>query len=146
MADKLTHISPEGDPLMVDVSQKAVSKRQAVAQGRLRITKQMMQAIEAGTVKKGDVLKIAQLAGIMAVKRTPDLIPLCHPLLITGATVTAEMIASPPTLCFTATVTTSGQTGVEMEALTAASTACLTAYDMLKAMDKAMVVEEIKLL
>ena len=131
---------------MVDVSDKPVTDRIAVATGAVRMTAETLQLITEGRAKKGDVLSVARLAGIMAAKKTSDLIPLCHPLPITK--VALELTADPalPGVRIEATVKTSGQTGVEMEALTAVSVACLTVYDMLKAAEKGMRIENIRLL
>jgi cyclic pyranopterin phosphate synthase len=128
---------------MVDVSGKAVSAREAVARGRIRISKEALRMIRAGTMKKGDPLQAARLAGIMAAKRTSDLIPLCHPLPLTHADVT--LTAVPEGYDIEARVRTTARTGVEMEALTAVSVAALTIYDMVKAVDKAMVIDRIRL-
>jgi cyclic pyranopterin monophosphate synthase len=143
---KLTHIDDKGDPVMVDVSGKEETVRTAEASGVIRITPAMVEAIEGDNIKKGDVLTIAKLAGVMAVKKTPDLIPLCHPLLISGAKLSARLDKKNCEIHFTARVSSTGPTGVEMEALSAVSAACLTAYDMLKALDKGMEIGEIKLL
>jgi cyclic pyranopterin phosphate synthase len=129
---------------MVDVSGKADTDRQAIASGRIDMSAQAAQAILDGTAKKGDVLAVARVAGIMAAKKTSDLIPLCHPLPITKITLDLDVDTSGVTA--TASVRTRGQTGVEMEALTAVSVALLTIYDMGKAIDKAMVVRDIRLI
>ena len=142
--DKLTHIDEEGAARMVDISAKAETKREAVAEGRILIAAPALEAIRAGTVKKGDVLAVARLAGIMAAKKTADLIPLCHPLPIAGVTI--DLAIEPDGIRATATVATSYSTGIEMEALTAVSVALLTIYDMGKALDKAMRIEGIRLL
>lgn len=134
----LTHFDAKGDAHMVDVSDKAVTDRIATAAGWIKMQPETFDIITQGRAKKGDVLGIARLAGIMAAKRTSDLIPLCHPLPITKVSVDLEPDAALPGIRITATVKTTGQTGVEMEALTAASTAALTVYDMSKAVDKAM--------
>jgi cyclic pyranopterin phosphate synthase len=134
----LTHFDSKGKAHMVDVSGKAVTARIAVAQGYIKMSPQTLDLIEQGTAKKGDVLGIARLAGIMAAKKTSDLIPLCHPLSITNVTVDFTLDADLPGVRISASVKTSGQTGVEMEALTAASVAALTVYDMTKAVDKTM--------
>lgn len=131
---------------MVDVSGKDVTERAARAGGFVAMSAATLALIESGTAKKGDVLATARIAGIMAAKRTSDLIPLCHPLSITTATVEFEPSHQPPGIRVTSEVKVSGQTGVEMEALTAVSVACLTIYDMLKAADKAMTIGEIRLL
>ena len=128
---------------MVDVSGKPVSAREAVARGRIRISKAALRLIRAGSLKKGDPLQTARLAGVMAAKRTADLIPLCHPLPLTYADV--SLIAVRDGYEIEARVRTTAQTGVEMEALTAVSVAALTIYDMVKAVDKTMVIGEIRL-
>ena len=128
---------------MVDVSAKAVTSRLATAVGSVRMLPATLALAQAGTAKKGDVLGTARLAGIMAAKRTADLIPLCHPLPITAVSLTLTPDAHLPGIRVEATVKTTGQTGVEMEALTAVSVACLTIYDMLKAAEKSMVIEGI---
>ena len=137
MAD-LTHFDAEGQAHMVDVSEKADTARVAIARGHIRMQPETLNLVEAGTAKKGDVLGVARLAGIMGAKRTSDLIPLCHPLPISKVAVTFEIDRDLPGVRVEAEVRTTGKTGVEMEALTAASTACLTIYDMLKAAEKGM--------
>ncbi|TLP56761.1 cyclic pyranopterin monophosphate synthase MoaC [Parasedimentitalea maritima] len=134
----LTHFDTKGDAHMVDVSDKPVTSRVATAEAHIRMAQATFDIIADGRAKKGDVLGVARLAGIMGAKKTPDLIPLCHPLPVTKVAV--ELILDPdlPGVQIEATVKTTGQTGVEMEALTAASTAALTVYDMSKAVDKAM--------
>lgn len=134
----LTHFDGKGDAHMVDVSEKAVTKRIATARTWIKMMPETLDLIEKGDAKKGDVAGVARLAGIMAAKKTPDLIPLCHPLPIAKAAI--EIVSDPdlPGLRIEATVKTTGQTGVEMEALTAASVAALTVYDMVKAVDKGM--------
>lgn len=134
----LTHFDAKGDAHMVDVSEKAITDRIAVAKAHIRMRPETFEIITEGRAKKGDVTGVARLAGIMAAKRTSDLIPLCHPLPISKVTVDLDPDPSLPGLRITATVKTTGQTGVEMEALTAASIAALTVYDMAKAVDKAM--------
>lgn len=134
----LTHFDAEGDAHMVDVSDKAVTSRVAKAESYIKMASETFDIITEGRAKKGDVLGVARLAGIMAAKRTADLIPLCHPLPITKVSVELTPDASLPGIRIVATVKTTGQTGVEMEALTAASVAALTVYDMSKAVDKAM--------
>ncbi|MGB0659938.1 MAG: cyclic pyranopterin monophosphate synthase MoaC [Mangrovicoccus sp.] len=142
----LTHFDQQGHAHMVDVSDKAVTSRMAIAEGYVRMQPDTLAHITEGTAKKGDVLGVARLAGIMGAKRTADLIPLCHPLPMTKVAV--ELTADPdlPGVRITATVKTSGQTGVEMEGLTAVSTAALTVYDMLKAAEKGMEIGGIRLL
>lgn len=142
----LTHIDPEGNAVMVDVGQKAETERTATAEGRIRMAPETLQRISKGTIKKGDVLTIAQLAGIMGAKRTPELIPLCHPLPLTSVKVTLEPEPATSTIRITATCKLAGRTGVEMEALTAVGVAALTVYDMVKAIDRGMVIEGIRLL
>ena len=143
---KLSHIDDKGQARMVDVSEKAVTARIAIAEGFISMTAETYALIEAGDAKKGDVLATARIAGIMAAKKTHELIPLCHPLAITKATVTFKPSQAPIGIAVTAEVKVSGQTGVEMEALTAVSVACLTIYDMLKAADKGMTITGIRLL
>ena len=134
----LTHFDGKGDAHMVDVSDKAVTSRIAVAAGYIKMASETYDIITEGRAKKGDVLSVARLAGIMGAKKTPELIPLCHPLPITKVAVELVADADLPGIRIEATVKTTGQTGVEMEALTAVSTAALTVYDMVKAVDKAM--------
>ena len=134
----LTHFDAKGDAHMVDVTDKAVTDRIAIAENHVKMQRETFDIITQGRAKKGDVLGVARLAGIMAAKRTPDLIPLCHPLPITKVSLDLEPDADLPGIRITATVRTTGQTGVEMEALTAASVAALTVYDMTKAVDKSM--------
>ncbi|TMV90346.1 cyclic pyranopterin monophosphate synthase MoaC [Thioclava sp. BHET1] len=140
----LSHFDESGQAHMVDVSEKAVTDRIAVAEGRVVMTSETLAHVLEGTAKKGDVLGIARIAGIMAAKKTADLIPLCHPLPITKVTLDLVPDAALPGVRITATVKTSGQTGVEMEALTAVSAAALTVYDMLKAAEKSMAIEGIR--
>ena len=134
----LTHFDTKGDAHMVDVSDKAVTARVAVAEGHITMAPETFEIISQGKAKKGDVLSVARLAGIMGAKRTPDLIPLCHPLAISKVAVDLTLDPDLPGVRVEATVKTTGQTGVEMEALTAVSVACLTVYDMAKAVDKEM--------
>jgi cyclic pyranopterin phosphate synthase len=141
---KLTHLDDAGAAHMVDVGAKATTSREAVAEGRISMTADALSAIRDGTAKKGDVLAVARVAGIMAAKKTSDLIPLCHPIALSSATVDFDF--EDKGLRVTATARTSGQTGVEMEALTAASVALLTLYDMAKALDKGMILSGIRLL
>lgn len=143
---KLTHFDESGDAHMVDVSAKPVTDRVAIAEGHVRMAPETLAIIVENRAKKGDVLGVARLAGIMGAKRTADLIPLCHPLMLTRVALDLEPDAALPGVRLRATVATSGQTGVEMEALTAVSVACLTIYDMLKAADRGMVVSGIRLL
>ncbi len=142
---RLTHIAPGGEAHMVDVGGKEQTQRIAIAEGHVKMEAATLAAILAGNAKKGDVLGTARLAGIMAAKKTADLIPLCHPLLLTKISVDIEPDDTLPGLHVRAEVRLSGQTGVEMEALTAVSIACLTIYDMAKALDKAMTIGEIRL-
>jgi cyclic pyranopterin monophosphate synthase len=142
---KLTHLNARGEAHMVDVSEKAVTSRSATAMGFVAMQAETLATLREGTAKKGDVLATARIAGIMAAKKTHDLIPLCHPLAITKATVDFELQSSPPGVRVTATVRVGGQTGVEMEALTAVTVACLTIYDMLKAVEKSMRIEGVHL-
>lgn len=142
----LTHFDAEGRAHMVDVSEKPVTARVAVARGHVRMTAETLALITEGRAQKGDVLGVARLAGIMAAKKTADLIPLCHPLPITKVALELTPDAALPGIVVEATVKTGGQTGVEMEALTAVSVACLTIYDMVKAVDKGMEIGGIRLL
>lgn len=139
----LTHLDEDGAARMVDVSAKATTAREAVASGRIAMSAEAAAAIAQGLVKKGDVLAVARVAGIMAAKRTADLIPLCHPIALSAVTVDFDLDDGGVTI--TATARTAGQTGVEMEALTAASVALLTIYDMAKALDRAMVIDGVRL-
>ena len=141
--NKLTHFDAEGRAVMVDVGAKPATDRAATARARVVMLPATLATIRAGTARKGDVLGVARLAGIMAAKRTADLIPLCHPLAITAVTVDLAPIGD-DTVEITATVRTTGQTGVEMEALTAASVAALTVYDMCKAIDRGMHIEALR--
>ena len=141
----LTHIRADGEAHMVDVSAKPATQRIAVAEGRVRMRPQTLALVRKGNAKKGDVLGAARIAGIMAAKRTHELIPLCHPLAITKVTVDIEPDGTRG-LRVEATVSVTGQTGVEMEALTAVSVACLTIYDMVKAVERTMRIEGIRLL
>lgn len=142
----LTHLDAQGAARMVDVSDKAVTDREAVAEGRVAMARETLDLILSGNAKKGDVLGAARLAGIMAAKRTHELIPLCHPLMLSKVEVELAPEPDLPGLVITARVKTSGQTGVEMEALTAVSVAALTVYDMAKAVDRAMRIEGVRLM
>jgi cyclic pyranopterin phosphate synthase len=142
----LTHFDDQGHAHMVDVSGKPVTARVAVARGAVKMSAETLMLITEGRAKKGDVLGVARLAGIMAAKKTADLIPLCHPLPITKVALDLTPDASLPGIIVEATVKTGGQTGVEMEALTAVSVACLTIYDMVKAVEKSMSIECIRLI
>jgi cyclic pyranopterin monophosphate synthase len=139
----LSHLTPAGDARMVDVSAKAETAREAVAQVTLRMKPATLAAVRAGQMAKGDVLGVARTAGIMAAKRTPDLIPLCHPLRITAVDVTFSLEERKGTLIVEARVRTVDKTGVEMEALTAAAVAGLTVYDMVKAVDRAVILTDL---
>ncbi|MGO4705200.1 cyclic pyranopterin monophosphate synthase MoaC [Microvirga sp. 2MCAF38] len=141
----LTHLDPTGAANMVDVSEKSMTTRTAIAEGRVVMLPETVALIRQGDAKKGDVLGTARLAGIMASKRTHELIPLCHPLLISKVSVDCSIDEALPGIRVTAEVKVSGQTGVEMEALTAVSVACLTIYDMVKAADRDMRIEGIRL-
>ncbi len=142
---KLTHLDDDGNAVMVDVSDKDATERTATAKGSVLMAPETMALIRAGGVKKGDVLSVAQLAGIMAAKKTPDLIPLCHPLELTSITV--DLVCDPElnAVHITATCKLKGKTGVEMEALTAVAVAALTVYDMCKAADRGMRITDIRL-
>ncbi len=142
----LTHISASGQADMVDVGDKAITSRNAVAAGSVQMNAETLAVILAGDAKKGDVIGTARLAGIMAAKKTSDLIPLCHPLNLTKVSVDITPDDALPGLRVSATARVDGKTGVEMEALTAASVACLTIYDMAKAIDRKMVIGDIRLL
>jgi cyclic pyranopterin phosphate synthase len=145
MAGGLTHIGARGEAYMVDVVGKAETQRKAIAEGFVAMRRETLGMILEGDAKKGDVLGAARIAGIMAAKKTHELIPLCHPLLLTKVSVEIEPDDALPGLKVTALARVSGKTGVEMEALTAASVACLTIYDMAKAADRAMVISGIRL-
>lgn len=144
MTERLTHFDVAGNAVMVDVSAKPVTERSATARARVLMQETTLRMIEEGSAKKGDVLGVARLAGIMGAKRTADLIPLCHPLPISAVSV--ELAPAPPdAVDIEATVRTTGRTGVEMEALTAATVAALTVYDMCKAVDRGMRIEAVRL-
>ncbi len=142
---KLTHINEKGEAHMVDVSAKAQTERIAVARANVFMQPETLELIVAGTAKKGDVLGTARIAGIMAAKRTHELIPLCHPLALSNVTIDLEADPQGPAIKVTATVKVTGPTGVEMEALTAASVACLTVYDMVKAVDRGIRISDLRL-
>jgi len=146
MAKRLTHLGRKGEARMVDVSAKAPTERVAVAAGRVVMRKSTLDLVLSGDAKKGDVLGAARIAGIMAAKRTHELIPLCHPLPVSKVEVDISPDAKLPGLAVRATVKVTGATGVEMEALTAVSVACLTIYDMVKAVERGMRIEGIRLL
>jgi cyclic pyranopterin phosphate synthase len=143
-ADRLTHLAEDGRARMVDVGAKAETERTAVATGALRMARATLDALRTGRTPKGDPLLVAQVAGIQAAKRTAELIPLCHPLQLTQVDVQLEPDEALPGVRVRATVRVTGRTGVEMEALTAASVALLTAYDMLKAVDRDMVIDAVR--
>ena len=145
MSDRLSHIDDAGRARMVDVSAKADTAREAVARGTVRMEAETLALIQSGGVAKGDVIAVARLAGVMAAKHTHELIPLCHPLLLTDIDVEITPDEAESALQISATVRTTGKTGVEMEALTAVSIAALTVYDMCKAVDRAMRIEGVRL-
>jgi cyclic pyranopterin monophosphate synthase len=142
---KLSHLGRSGEARMVDVSPKAATERVAIAEGRVLMTTNTLDLVLAGDAKKGDVLGVARVAGILAAKRTHELIPLCHPLTLSQIAVDIEPDRALPGLSVRASVKVTGQTGVEMEALTAVSVACLTIYDMVKAVERGMRIEGIRL-
>jgi len=144
--DKLTHIDAEGQPRMVDITGKPETYRQATARGLVRMKAATFQLIKQGKTAKGDVLSVAQLAGIMAAKQTPNLIPLCHPIMIEDVKIEFNLDEKNSTAEITATVTSTGKTGVEMEALTATAVTALTIYDMCKAVERGMKIEDIRLI
>ena len=143
---KLTHFNEQGRARMVEVTEKAVTHRRAVAAGEIHVSPETMAHIKNGTMKKGDVLAVAQVAGIQAAKHNWELIPMCHPLPLTGIDITFALSEEPCMVEIQATVTCTGTTGVEMEALTAVSAAALTIYDMCKAVDRGMEIREVHLL
>ncbi|MEM7635483.1 MAG: cyclic pyranopterin monophosphate synthase MoaC [Pseudomonadota bacterium] len=143
---KLTHLDDAGNAHMVDVSEKQVTTRIAVAAGRVSMLAETVQLIKSGMAKKGDVIATARIAGIMAAKRTHELVPLCHPLAISKITVDLDINEPDNAVDVTATVKVEGKTGVEMEALTAVSVTCLTVYDMVKAVDRGITISDIKLI
>ncbi len=146
MAERLTHLDESGRARMVDVSDKPVTAREAIARGRVRMAAETFRRAIAGDAPKGDIRAVAEIAGVMAGKRTAELIPMCHPLPLSSIKVEVAPDAGNNAFVVTARAKTTGQTGVEMEALTAVSVACLTIYDMLKAIDRGMVVDGIALL
>ncbi len=146
MSQEFTHFDERGNAVMVDVSSKAITQRQAVAVGTITMSSICFAAVQNGSAAKGDVLGVARIGGIMAAKRTGDLIPLCHPLLLTKVAVEFTLLEEQSAIRAVCTVKTTGQTGVEMEALTGVTTALLTIYDMCKAMDKTMELKDIRLL
>ncbi len=143
---KLTHLDDAGNAHMVDVSEKQVTTRTAVASGRVSMMPETLKLIRTGMAKKGDVIATARIAGIMAAKRTHELIPLCHPLAISQIMVDIDINEPASAVDVTATVKVEGKTGVEMEALTAVSVACLTVYDMVKAVDRGIIISDIRLI
>lgn len=142
---EFTHFDEQGNARMVDVSGKEITHRVAVAEGTISVSREVMDAVKGNKVKKGDVLTVAQVAGIMGTKRTPDIIPMCHPLSLTNAELTFDIDDEACEIKAVCRAVTDGRTGVEMEALTGVSTALLTVYDMCKAIDKRMVIKEIHL-
>jgi len=144
--DQLTHFNNQGDVHMVDITDKAITKRIAITEGRILMKQETLDLILAGNNKKGDVLGVARLAGIMASKKTAELIPLCHPLPLSHVEIELQAISNPPSIHCQTTAATDGKTGVEMEALNATQIALLTIYDMCKAVDKGMVIENVRLL
>jgi len=145
MPDRLTHLDERGAARMVDVGAKAATARRAVARGLIRMSPQTAAAVAAGDAPKGDVLGVARIAGILAAKRTGELIPLCHPLTLDHVDVDGAVDAGAGTVTLTATASTTGRTGVEMEAMTAVAIAALTVYDMVKGLDKGVSIEQIVL-
>lgn len=143
---KLTHLGKSGEAHMVDVGAKAITEREAVAEGRVRMLPETLEAVLSGNAKKGDVISSARIAGIMAAKKTSELIPLCHPLGLNKVTIEITEDARLPGLEVRATASVSGKTGVEMEALTACSVSCLTIYDMVKSVDRGMEILGIRLI
>jgi cyclic pyranopterin monophosphate synthase len=143
---KLSHLDERGAARMVDVGDKPVTERTAEAEGAVRMSQEAFELVAGNAIAKGDVLTVAQVAGTMAGKRTGELIPLCHPLALDHLAVVAELDAALPGVRVRATAKLSGRTGVEMEALTAVAVACLTIYDMVKAVDRGMVIENVRLL
>lgn len=141
-----THLDEEGRARMVDVTGKPATVRTAAARGLLRMSPSTLEAIRSGGLKKGDALAIARVAGIMAAKRTPEWIPLCHPIALSGFTIDLEFSDDPPAVVIEATARTNGPTGAEMEALTAVSAAALTLYDMCKSLERGMTIDEVRLI
>lgn len=142
---ELNHFDQKGNAVMVDVSDKEPTERLAIATGKILVNDAVMTAVQSGTAKKGDVLGVARVAGIMATKRTAELIPMCHPLMLSKCAVDFEVFPTERIIEVTCTVKVSGKTGVEMEALTGASVALLTIYDMCKAIDKTMTIQDVHL-
>ena len=145
MSQDLSHFDKDGNARMVDVSAKQITQRSASAKGRVAMLAETLSRIEKGAIEKGDVLQVARLAGIMAAKKTADLIPLCHPLALNSVTLDFHIDTAASTVEITATVKIDGKTGVEMEALTAVTVAALTIYDMCKAIDRGMRIETVRL-
>ncbi len=145
MEDKLTHFDGQGNAIMVDISEKEVTERAAVAKGSIKVNHTVLDHIKKGEVKKGDVLAVARIAGIMATKRTSDLIPMCHPLMLTNSTIDFEIDEAGSQITVSCTAKLVGKTGVEMEVLTGATVALLTIYDMCKAIDKSMEITSVYL-
>jgi cyclic pyranopterin phosphate synthase len=145
-AGGLTHFDASGRPKMVDVSDKPATLRIATAEGAVTMSRAALDVVRSRAGKKGDALAVAELAGVIGAKKTPDLIPLCHPISISGVEIRTEVDATAARVRVVATVKTTGATGVEMEALTAAATACLALYDMLKAVDRTMTIERVRLI
>jgi cyclic pyranopterin phosphate synthase len=143
---KLSHVDERGRARMVDVGAKPESRRTATAEGSVQMSREAFEQVVSHTIAKGDVLAVAEVAGVMAAKRTAELIPLCHPLGLDLVTVTAEPVTELPGVHITARAVATGRTGVEMEALTAVTVACLTVYDMVKAADRTMVIQGVRLL
>ncbi len=143
---ELTHINEQGRARMVDVSEKDETQREAVACGNVYMKRETLERIKEGTIKKGDVLSVAQVAGVMGAKKTSDVIPMCHPIMISGCDIKFSLDFEKNRVEITATVKNTGQTGVEMEALTAVSIAGLTIYDMCKAIDRGMIVSDVMLM
>jgi cyclic pyranopterin phosphate synthase len=146
LADRLTHLDPDGRARMVDTSEKADTARSAEAAGRVAMSREAFEAVKAGKGPKGDALSVAEVAGIMAAKRTAELIPLCHPLSLSSVKVAIEPVDAAAAFDVRATARVTGKTGVEMEALTAVAVACLTLYDMAKALDRSIVISDVRLL
>lgn len=144
--EQLTHINPQGRARMVDVSEKKKTKREAVACGSVYMKRNTLERIDQGEIIKGDVLAVAQVGGIMGAKKTSEIIPMCHPILITGCDITFQIDYENSKINITATAKTVGETGIEMEALTAVTVTALTIYDMCKAIDKTMTISDIRLL
>ena len=146
MGNKLSHFDEKGNAVMVDVSDKTITCRTAVATGYILVGREILEAVTAGTVKKGDVLGVARVAGIMAVKRKSELVPMCHPIMLTGVSLELSLNEEMLSVDILATTSCYGSTGVEMEALTAVTAAALTVYDMCKAVQRDMVIDDIRLL